>query len=223
VVYGEMWLPLEGCGFADWTTLGYLAPIDPALVPVELRATFHDVAMMWALNGRKFVVFLERPDGGGPGATLPWQAGRLPDSVVALADERADPDDVAALLDQLAIDHPAVAVDWLSELRVGTLGAAIGDFPTDGTPTAYQTIPQIEAAVAGLRASGLFGSIEWSGLVFRLPNEQRLVQIVDDAVLRPECLRAESRDLRDAGGFTTEPSLAAPLGPGIVPREPTCD
>lgn len=222
-IYGEMWVALSdgGCPTADWSTLGYVAPIAAELVPLELRGGVDTVAAMWGLNGKKFIVYLDND--GGPGTSGAWQAGRLPDSVAALTGDTVDPLAVQTLRDQIVAQHPGLEVTWLSAVGALTIDAAIGDFVLGQPVDAYDTIPEIEAAVQQVRDSGLFDVIEWSGLNFRIPNEQRLVQVVDGDPLEPECLRRESSPLRDAGQFTTEPSLQAPLGDGPIARQATCE
>ncbi len=220
VGYGEMWVSLDDiCSYADWSALGYVAPIAAERVPVELRATHDRVAVMWTLSGRKFIVYLESTHDVGTLGT--WQAGRLPDSVISEASSSAPTASVMALADQIRSAHSALTVMWLDLIGTITIDAVIGEF---GEPTApLIPIAEIEAGAASLRSSGLFSSIEWSGLVFRIPNDQTAFVPVTEDVLRPECLRAATRDKRDAGQFTTSPSLATPLGSGVVEHVPACD
>jgi hypothetical protein len=220
VVYGEMWVPLvdSGCPVADWSTLSYQVELPAALAPEELRADFTRVAVVWTLGGRKLIVYLDTS--GAPGATGEWQGGRLPDSFAAVPADGADAGDIQALATQLQADHPTLAVSWLEGVRVLTVDGTVGHFAVDTLPATLHLVGELEAAAAAVRTSGLFPSVEWSGLVFRIPNESRLGQVIDDATLRPECLRAESKPLLEQ--LTTSPALAPPLGPGIASRQPVC-
>jgi hypothetical protein len=182
VVYGEMWVPLDdgGCPVADWTALGYVVDMDPTLVPEELEASHGQVAVMWALNGRKFIVHLDTrttPDANGA-----WQGGRLPDSFAAVPAEEASDEAISALVSDLATDHPELTITWLEGVRILTVDGAVGDFVGDPPLPALVPATTMAAAAADVRASGLFTSIDWSGLVFRIPNETRLVQVIDDGI-----------------------------------------
>ena len=221
VRYGEMWVSLGdgSCPYADWTALGYFAAIDSSHVPAELAGEVASVAVMWALNGRKFVVYVtSAPDG----SQQIWQAGRLPDSISAVPAAGARQADIDALIAHLHADHPELMVTWLDAVRILTIDGVVGDFAGDLPPATFNTVPQIEAAVQQVRASGLFSSIEWSGLVFNIPNWGWPMNHVDASILRPECMRQESRSLLETGQFTTSPSFAAPLGAGPAPHQAVC-
>jgi hypothetical protein len=216
VAYREGWVSLDdACVFADWTALVYVAPIDPALVPLELRTSHTHVAAVWSTNGRKLIVYITAPSAAEP---APWIEGRLPDNVNAVANDVANGPAVEALVLQLRSDHPGLDIDWLEGIGVLTISGRVGDFSSDEPISA--TAVEVERAAVTVRASGQFQSIEWSGLSFRLPNEFWPGVAMADQRLRPECERIRTSELRP--GFTTSPSLAPPLGNGIVLKTPTC-
>jgi hypothetical protein len=211
-----MWVSLADgdCPLADWTALIYTAPIDAALVPIELRTTHHHVGAFWALNGRRDVAFL-------PSASAQWQEGYLPANVNAVAKDNASPQAVANVVAQIQANHPTVNVVHLDAIGIVTLETVIGNFADPVGPQG--NVAQIDAAAQKLRQSNLFSSLDWSGLVFRIPNESWPMTAVSTAVLEPECLRSHTLDMRKAKHFTTLPSLAPPLGKGVVATTPVCN
>jgi hypothetical protein len=219
VTYGEMWVSLvdSACPLADWTALSYVVDIDPARVPLELRPMHDRVVVVWTLGGRRFLGFL--PTDAPTSDAAPWKDGRLPDSFSAVASANADPNQIAALVAELAQD-PLLSVVYLDQIGVLTIDAAIGTFAADVATGA--TVPQIDAAAEKVRVSGLLHSIEWSSFTLRIPSESWPAMVVDSTTLAPECLRQQTRGLRDDGVFTTAPGLAAPLGTGPIVRTPTC-
>jgi len=218
VAYGEGWVSLGdgGCPLADWTTLSYVAPIEPALVPIELRATHARVAAVWAMNGRRFIAYL--PAVGGDAA--PWWQGAMPDNVIAVAKPNAAQPQIDQLVAELATDQPTVRVVWLDAIGILTLETTIGNFAFDDAATGR--IPNIEAATEAVRASGLFESVAWSGFVVRIPNESYPAVVVEGDELSPECLRTETRTKRDDNLFSTIPALPAPLGAGPTENPNVC-
>lgn len=220
VGFGEAWVSLADapCPLADWTALSYVAPIDPSLVPDELRDTHDRVAAVWSLNGRTTIAFI--PADGHAGDVAPWLFGLNPDNVNAVASATATPAQLAALVARLEQD-PALTVTWLEAIGILTVEAALGTFAVD--EPAVTTIAHIANAATEIRTSGLFDSIEWSGFVVRIPHEIWAAGPIESDMIVPDCLRVHTRDLRADGVFTTTPSLAAPLGAGIVPRTPTCN
>ncbi|MDB4961399.1 MAG: hypothetical protein JWP01_1398 [Myxococcales bacterium] len=219
VGFGEAWVALTDatCPLADWSALSYVAPIDPSLVPDEMRGMYDRVAAVWSLNGRKFIAFI--PNEGPAGDVAPWLYGRMPDNVNAIASAKADPRQLSALVAQLQQD-PALTVTWLDAIGVLTVETTLGTFAFD--EPAATTMPHIADAAFQIRTSGLFDTIEWSGFVVRIPNEVFPAARVNSDVIMPDCLRVHTRDMRTDGVFTTTPALAAPLGAGIVPRTPSC-
>jgi len=214
VMYGESWVALGGgdCPKADWSALAYIAPIASSRLPVELRATHDRVAAVWALNGRRFVVFL-------PNDTLEWTTGRLPDNVVGTASASTSPSELTSLVDDVRDQYPRLTVDYHDQLGIVSLSTDLGTFTADSE--SGTRFGMIEAAADRLRSSAKFEAIEWSGLVFRIPRESYGNEIVSSDAVSPECLRVHTRDLLDQ--MTTAPSLASPLGPGPIPREPRCE
>ena len=215
VAYSEAYVALTdaGCPIADWTALSYVTAIAPDRIPTELRDYFDRVAVVWALNGRKFVVFLS-----SEGDVAPWPEGRLPDNVNALANADADPRALDELVKRLTAAYPALVITYLEEIGVLTLEATVGNF---GDPLGGRmTVREINAATDELRQSGLFSSIEWSPLNFRWPNEFWPAQRVDSEWLEAECARTRTTAMMPA--MNTSPSLAAPLGTGPVAKTPTC-
>jgi len=220
VSYGETAVPLTDgpCPVADWTALTYIVPVDPALVPIELRATHDRVAAMWSLNGRKAVVFI--PADAPQNQYDTWLYGRLPDNVNAVVRQGADADDVRDVIARLRALRPALVVEHLEAIGIVTLTTSIGTFVEDAVGDV--TVPDMNAAAEILRTSGLFDAVDWSGLVLRLPNDSWAPHVVPDALLAPECERVHTRDLRDQNQLTTSPSFAAPLGTGPVSKNPSC-
>jgi hypothetical protein len=215
--YGEGWVSLNdgGCPLADWTTLAYVAPIDPQRVPIELRADHDRVAALWALNGRRFIAYLPRVEGDA----APWWQATMPDNANAIANIDADPAQVDQLVARISAEQPAVTVTWLDAIGILTLEVPIGTFAFD---SANGKVAAIEGATAMVRDSGLFDIIEWSGFVVRVPFENWPASAVETDVLEPECLRTETRELRDDGAFSTLPALAAPLGAGPTENPDAC-
>lgn len=204
----------DGCSLADWTALIYVAPIDDALVPVELRGTTTHVAAVWSLNGRKLVAFVDAPSAAEP---APWVEGRLPDNVNAVALESATAAELDTLVGELRTSHPDLAIEWLDAIGILTVSGAVGEFFDEPIAT---TAAEVERAAATVRASGLFEPAEWSGLNFRIPHEFWAGVPLEGEQLRAECERTHT--LPQLPVFTTSPGFAAPLGTGPVPRTPDC-
>jgi len=221
ITYGETAVPLSDgpCPVADWTALSYTVPVDPARLPVELRATHDRVAAMWSLNGRKAVVVI--PADAPHDQFDTWLYGRLPDNFNAVVKQGADPDEVRDVIAQVRALRPALRVEHLEAIGVLTVTSAIGTFADDAIDAV--TVPEMDAAAEVVRSSHLFDALDWSGLVLRLPNDSWAPHVVAGALLVPECERVHTRDLRDGGQFTTSPSFAAPLGAGPQEKSPSCD
>ena len=219
VAYGEGWVSLNdgGCPLADWTTLAYVVDVDPLRMPIELRTTHTRVAAVWALNGRKFIAYLPAVDNDA----APWWQGFMPDNSTAIANRNAPQADVDRFVAQLTTDHPTIRVTWLDAIGILTLETTIGNFAFDDAPTGR--IPAIEAATEDIRTSGLFGAVEWSGFIVRIPFESFPAATVDDAQLAPECLRTHTKAMRDGNMFTTQPGFAAPLGTGPIDNPNACN
>lgn len=208
--YGEMWVSLSDstCPLADWSALSYVVPVDPSLVPEELRATHGHVALFWSLNGRRDIAFLTS-------AETAWNEGLLPSNVTATVKTGTSPAAITSLLADVRAAHPTVSATYLDAIEIVSLETTLGDFVDPTAPRG--SVTEIVAAAEMLRTSELFDTLTWSGLSFRIPNEAWAQVAVEGAVIEPECLRAETRAQRDDDHFTTRPSLAAPLGAG--PRE----
>ncbi len=205
----------DGCSRADWSALIYVAPIDAALVPVELRGTTTHVAAVWSLNGRKLVAFARAPSAAEP---APWIEGHLPDNVNAIALESAPAGEIDTLVGELRTSHPDLAIEWLDAIGILTVSGAVGDFSDEPIAT---TAAEVERAAATVRASGLFEAAEWSGLNFRIPFQFWPGVPLAGAQLRSECERMQT--LSEVPLFTTSPGFAAPLGTGPVPQTPDCN
>jgi hypothetical protein len=220
VAYGEGWVSLDdgGCPLADWTTLAYVTAIDPALVPLELRATHTQVAAVWALNGRRFVAYLAPVTGDA----APWWQGTMPDSGVAIAKSSAPQPALDALVAKLSLDHPRVTTTWLDAIGILTLETPIGNFAVDDPAFIPGPVSAIDAATAEVRASGLFEPFEWSGFVVRIPHESFAANAVDGDEIGVECLRTHTKAQRDANTFSTTASFAPPLGTGQVVNPNAC-
>lgn len=221
VAYGETEVLLDDapCPVADWTALTYTAPIDPARVPIELRATHDKVAVVWALNGRKQILFM--PSEHPKTESDYWLYGRLPDGVNAIAKDDADPAAVRDLVAQIGTKWPTMTASHLDAIGIVTLTSTIGDL-TDEVVHAG-TVPDMDAATELLRQSNLFSLIEWSAPVLRIPNQSWPPVEVTDSILAPECLRTHTRGRRDDHELTTSPAFPAPIGPGALAATPVCE
>jgi hypothetical protein len=212
--YGEKWVSLNdnGC-MSDFSALWYVAPIDAALVPLELRAEVTHVAAVWTLNGLRGVVYLATEQ-------TAWPAGVLPEETLSVAKPTAAPTDVSAFVSSLQTAHPTLAVQWLEAIGVLTISSGISDFGVQAsTERRWQVV---EVATQKVRASNLFSSVEWSRLAFRLPNQDFPAVTVADQVLYPECLRTHTKDIQDANNFVTLPGLRQPLGTGPIDNPTAC-
>ena len=220
VAYGEGWVSLGdgGCPLADWTTLSYVTEIDPALVPLELRATHTHVAAVWPLNGRRFVAFLAPVTGDA----APWWQGVMPDNAVAIAKSTAPQPALDALVARLTANYPTVTTTWLDAIGILTLESPIGNFAVDDPSFTPRPVSAIEAATAEVRESKLFEPLEWSGFVVRIPHESFAAAEVMSEEIGVECLRTHTKPQRDDNAFSTLPSFAPPLGTGQVTNPNAC-
>lgn len=212
--YGEKWVSLNdnGC-MSDFSALWYVAPIDAARIPLELRGGVTHVAAVWTLNGLRGVVYLTAEQ------TI-WPAGVLPEESLSVAKSTSKPASVNAFVDSLKAAHPTLAIQWLETIGVLTVSAGLSDFGLHGS-TERSWLP-VEAATQKIRASNLFSSIEWGSLAFRLPNKDFPPVTVTDQFLYPECMRTHTKDIQDAKNFVTLPDVRPPLGAGPVDNPNAC-
>ncbi len=212
--YGEKWVSLNdnGC-MSDFSALWYVAPIDAAQIPLELRANVTHVAAVWTLNGLRGVLYLATEQ-------TPWPAGVLPEETLSVGSANATPTQLNGFVSSLQAAHPTLAVQWLEAIGVLTISSGISDFSLQAsTERRWQVV---EVATQKVRASNLFSSVEWSRLSFRLPNQDFPAVTVADQVLYPECLRTHTKDIQDANNFVTLPGLRQPFGTGPIDNPTAC-
>lgn len=212
--YGEKWVSLDdnGC-MSDFSALWYVAPVDAARVPLELRESVTHVAAVWTLNGLRGVIYLATEQ------TM-WPAGVLPEETLSVAKPTATPASLATFVSSLQAAHPTLAVQWLEAIGVLTVSSSISDFGIQAsTERSWQVV---EAATEKVRASNLFSSVEWSTIAFRIPNEDFPAATVTDQVLYPECLRTHTKSMQAANNFVTLPGLRQPLGVGPIDNPNAC-
>lgn len=212
--YGEKWVSLNdnGC-ISDFSALWYVAPVDVAQIPLELRGMVTHVAAVWTLNGLRGVLYLATEQ-------TPWPAGVLPEETLSVGSANATLTQLNGFVSSLQAAHPTLAVQWLEAIGVLTISSGISDF---GVPASTEkSWHVVEAATQKVRASNLFSSVEWSRVSFRLPNVDFPAVTVTDAILYPECLRTHTKDIQDANNFVTLPGLRQPLGAGPIDNPIAC-
>jgi hypothetical protein len=221
ITYGETAVPLTDapCPIADWTGLTYTVAADPALFPVEMRATHDRVSAVWWLNGRKAVAIV--PKDYPANEYDQWRYARLPDNFNVVVRQDADIDDVRDVIDQVRAMQPGLVVEYLEAIGVVTVTASIGTFIEDAVGSV--TVPEMDEAAQPFRAAELFEALDWTGPVLRIPNDGWPGKALTGEMLAPECEREHTRDRRDQNQFTTEPALAAPLGDGPITKTPVCE
>jgi hypothetical protein len=195
----------------DYSSVVYVAPIAPALVPPEIGQ--RKVGVSWGLNGVPDIWLVPADD---PPGNL-FYGGRSPVSGIIALESAVTDAEASALFASMNAAHPNAKLQLLSS--VGMLIYAFGDGELDGNePTGLYT--EVLALLDDARNASEVAYIEPDGFVFPIPYDFAapvpIARTTDD--LAPECLR--DLTLPFAGMFQGAASFPPPFGAGWM-NDPT--
>jgi hypothetical protein len=198
----------------DYTSVVYVADIDPMLVPPELGP--RKVGVTWGLNGEADIWFV-------PPEAQPQNLffnGRSPISGVILLQNGLSDTEKADYFAALQAAHPGAPLSFLS--GVGMITYVFGDGHIDGNeaPGLHDEVIEL---LDDVRDDPQVSLIEPDGYFFPVPfdfADPVVIDLEDSEELAPECLRVLT--LQFAGQFESAPSFPPPFGAGWMDELTPC-
>ncbi|NUO53939.1 MAG: hypothetical protein HOV80_34270 [Polyangiaceae bacterium] len=215
--YNEGMGAYDGCpAYApfDYTSVVYVADIDPLLVPPELGP--RKVGVTWGLSGEANIWFV--PPEAQPENFFLY--GRSPASGSILLQSALSDTEKADYFAALQAAHPGAPLTFLS--AVGMILYLFGDGQIDGNEPAGLHDEVLEL-LDDVRDDPQVSLIEPDGYFFPVPfdfADPVVIDLEDSEDLAPECLR--DMTLPFVGQFESAPSFPPPFGAGWIDDPTPC-